>query len=102
MAQYDAPALRNRTRAAIEAFELALRNIGEDASRACPDHFDADMWSSEVKTYVEDFMHPTGSFLGLIDDADDKLSEAEYADGLEPGQSYTPNYRPLFPYPAAE
>lgn len=102
MAQYNAPDLRNRVRDAVEAFEKAMKAIGNDAELACPDHFDGSMWFSELRAYVEDMAAKNGSFIGLIDDADDKLAEEEADEGLEPGGACSPRRRPLYPYPAAE
>jgi hypothetical protein len=99
--QYDAAALSKRTLDAVEAFEKAMKAIGAEAQRTCPEHFDAEQWAFELKIYVEDLSSKNGSFIGTIDDADDKMREEEAEGGLEPGETYRPIHRSKFPYPRA-
>jgi hypothetical protein len=98
MAQFNAASSKTELYAKFEALRVELRAFSGRVS-ATNQHFDEtefDKHSSEcLDALREDLEH-------ILDDADEKLAEAEYADGLEPGQSYTPSYRPLFPYPAAE
>lgn len=84
--QYDAPALRNKVRKAIETFRAEMRNISAKAKRANPEHFDEDGFDRELDVYATDMGDRGSAFISLIDEADEALGRAEDDGGLEPGQ----------------
>ena len=96
--QYDASALRTEMYADFEALRLKLRAFSSRASTLNP-HFAESAFDTQASECLDALREDLER---VIDDADDHLADDEAADGLEPGQSFTPSYRPRFPYPAAE
>lgn len=73
--QYNASALRNETRNAIEAFEKAMQSVA--AKAAINPHFPAVTWTERLKDIVADLLASNGDFISLIDEADQGLAESE-------------------------
>lgn len=100
--QYDAPALRNDVRKAIETFRAEMRNISAKAKRTNPEHFDENGFDREIDVYTTDMGDRGSAFISLIDEADKALGRAEDDGGLQPGQfRLAPMINPEF-FDAAE
>ena len=75
---YDAFALRQRIKAAVDRFKGEMQQVAADAKRGAKDCFDADAFLDAVDAYSEDLAADDGDLVVEILKADDRLREAEH------------------------